>query len=167
MQALVLVGGVGTRLQPLTSTQPKPALPLVDRPFIRYMVDWLGHHGIDEVVMACGFKPEALRDALGDGLAGGPSIRYIEEDEPLGTAGPVRLAADMGLLGDRFMVLNGDLLTDLDLSALSAARGDRCRGLARSSSGGRSDLLRPRATRPRRRGPRLPREAGTVGDRYR
>ena len=128
MQAVVLVGGVGKRLQPLTSTQPKPALALVDRPFIRYMVDWLGHHGIDEVVMACGFKPEALRDALGDGLAGGPSIHYIEEDEPLGTAGPVRLAADKGLLGDRFMVLNGDLLTDLDLSALQgAARADRCR----------------------------------------
>jgi mannose-1-phosphate guanylyltransferase len=120
MQAVVLVGGVGKRLQPLTSTQPKPALALVDRPFIRYMVDWLGHHGIDEVVMACGFKPQALRDALGDGLAGGPSIHYIEEDEPLGTAGPVRLAADEGLLGDRFMVLNGDLLTDLDLSALTA-----------------------------------------------
>ena len=118
MQAVVLVGGVGKRLQPLTSTQPKPALALVDRPFIRYMVDWLGHHGIDEVVMACGFKPGSLREALGDGLAGGPSIHYIEEDEPLGTAGPLRLAADKGLLGDRFMVLNGDLLTDLDLSAL-------------------------------------------------
>ena len=112
------VGGEGTRLRPLTLTQPKPALPLVDRPFIRYMVDWLGRHGIDEVVMACGFRAEDLREALGDEVPGGPSIRYIEEDEPLGTAGPVRLAADQGLLGDRFMVLNGDVLTDLDLTAL-------------------------------------------------
>ena len=118
MQAVVLVGGEGTRLRPLTLTQPKPALALVDRPFIRYMVDWLGRHGIDEVVMACGFKAESLRAALGDSVPGGPEIRYIQEDEPLGTAGPVRLAADEGLLGDRFMVLNGDVLTDLDLTAL-------------------------------------------------
>jgi mannose-1-phosphate guanylyltransferase len=118
MQAVVLVGGEGTRLRPLTLTQPKPALALVDRPLIRYMVDWLGRHGIDEVVMACGFKPESLRAALGDEVPGGPAISYIEEDQPLGTAGPVRLAADRGLLGDRFMVLNGDVLTDLDLTAL-------------------------------------------------
>ncbi len=118
MQAVVLVGGEGTRLRPLTLTQPKPAVALVDRPFIRYMVDWLGRHGIDEVVMACGFKAEGLRTALGDSVPGGPSIVYLQEDEPLGTAGPVRLAADRGLLGDRFMVLNGDSLTDLDLTAL-------------------------------------------------
>ena len=118
MQAVVLVGGEGTRLRPLTLTQPKPALALVDRPFIRYMVDWLGHHGVDEVVMACGFRPADLRAALGDGVPGGVSIRYLEEDEPLGTAGPVRLAADRGLLGEQFMVLNGDVLTDLDLTAL-------------------------------------------------
>jgi len=118
MQAVVLVGGEGTRLRPLTLNHPKPALALVDRPFIRYMVDWLGRHGIDEVVMACGFRAEALRSALGDSVPGGPEIRYIQEDEPLGTAGPVRLAADQGLLGDRFMVLNGDVLTDLDLTAL-------------------------------------------------
>ena len=80
MQAVVLVGGEGTRLRPLTLTQPKPALPLVDRPFIRYMVDWLGRHGVDEVVMACGFKAENLRAALGDEVPGGPTIRYVEED---------------------------------------------------------------------------------------
>jgi mannose-1-phosphate guanylyltransferase len=118
MQALVLVGGEGTRLRPLTLTRPKPALPLVDRPFIRYLVEWLSRHGIDEVIMACGFRGEGVRAALGDKLPGGPSISYLEEPEPLGTAGPVRFAADSGLLGERFMVLNGDLLTDLDLTAL-------------------------------------------------
>ncbi len=118
MQALVLVGGEGTRLKPLTLTQPKPALPLVDRPFIRFMVDWLARHGIDEVVMACGFRAEQLRAALGDEVPGGPSIAYIEEEQPLGTAGPVRLALERGLLGERFIVLNGDVLTDLDLTAL-------------------------------------------------
>jgi mannose-1-phosphate guanylyltransferase len=118
MQAVVLVGGEGTRLRPLTLTRPKPALPLVDRPFIRYMVEWLARHGIDRVIMACGFKPDELRDALGDELPSGPRITYVEEEQPLGTAGPVRLAADRGLLDDRFMVLNGDVLTDLDLTAL-------------------------------------------------
>ena len=124
MQALVLVGGEGTRLRPLTLNHPKPALALVDRPFIRYMVDWLARHGIDEVIMACGFRAEALRTALGDQVPGGPSIRYIEEEEPLGTAGPIRLAADEGLLRDRFMVLNGDVLTDLDLTALQRQHAD-------------------------------------------
>ncbi len=118
MRALVLVGGEGTRLRPLTLTQPKPALALVDRPFIRYLADWVGRHGIDEVIMACGFKADALRDAIGDAIPGGPSIVYIEEPEPLGTAGPLRLAADQGLLDERFVAVNGDLLTDLDLSAL-------------------------------------------------
>jgi mannose-1-phosphate guanylyltransferase len=125
VQALVLVGGEGTRLRPLTLTRPKPALPLVDRPFIRYMVEWLGHHGIDEVVMACGFKAEDLRRALGDEVPGGPRITYVQEDEPLGTAGPIRLAADRGLLGERFMALNGDVLTDLDLTALQRQHSER------------------------------------------
>jgi mannose-1-phosphate guanylyltransferase len=118
MQAVVLVGGEGTRLRPLTLTQPKPAVPLVDRPLIRYMIEWLGRHGVTEVIMACGFRADDLRVALGDAVPGGPSIRYLQEDQPLGTAGPLRLAADRGLLGDRFMVLNGDVLTDLDLTAL-------------------------------------------------
>jgi mannose-1-phosphate guanylyltransferase len=124
MQALVLVGGEGTRLRPLTLNHPKPALALVDRPFIRYMVDWLARHGIDDVIMACGFRAEALREALGDDVPGGPAISYIEEDEPLGTAGPIRLAADEGLLGGRFLVLNGDVLTDLDLTALQRQHAD-------------------------------------------
>ncbi len=125
MQALVLVGGQGTRLQPLTLTQPKPAIPLVDRPFIRFMADWLGRHGVTDVVMACGFRPEDLRSALGDQIPGGPRVRYVEESEPLGTAGPIRLAADQGLLSDRFLVLNGDVLTDLDLTEHMRVHSER------------------------------------------
>lgn len=125
MQALVLVGGEGTRLRPLTLTQPKPALQLVDRPFIRFMVDWLGRHGVDDVIMACGFRAELLQAALGDRTEAGVEIRYLSEDQPLGTAGPIRLAADSGLLADRFMVLNGDVLTDLDLSALQRFHAER------------------------------------------
>lgn len=118
MQALVLVGGQGTRLRPLTLRVPKPVLPLVDRPFMRYMVDWLARHGVEEVVMACGFLPDALREALGDEVEGGPRLRYVAEPEPRGTAGAIKFAAD--LLEDRFLALNGDVLTDLDLGLLMA-----------------------------------------------
>ena len=118
MQALILVGGHGTRLRPVTAILPKPAIPLVDRPFIRYMIDWLARHGVDDVVMACGFLPDALRESLGDEIPGGPRVRYVVEPEPRGTAGAIRFAAD--LLDDRFFALNGDVLTDLDLTALLA-----------------------------------------------
>lgn len=116
MQALILVGGHGTRLRPITWTIPKPVIPLVDRPFIRYLVDWLGRHDVDEVVMACGFLPDALQEALGDEIPNGPSICYLEEPEPRGTGGGVKFAED--LLEDTFFCLNGDVLADLDLSKL-------------------------------------------------
>ena len=126
MQAIVLVGGEGTRLRPLTSTVPKPALTLVDRPFLAYMIEWLAGHGVDEVVLACGFLPDVLREALGDGEHAGARIRYVVEAEPLGTAGAIRFAADrMGeSLDDRFLALNGDVLTDLDLTSLLGAHGE-------------------------------------------
>ena len=116
MQALILVGGHGTRLRPVTLTLPKPVIPLVDRPFLRYMIDWLSRHGVDDIVMACGFRPDDIRDVLGDGIPGGPRLRYVEEPEPRGTAGAIKFAED--LLEDRFFALNGDVLTDLDLTAL-------------------------------------------------
>ena len=118
MQAVVLVGGEGTRLRPLTLTRPKPILRLVDRPFLRFMIDWLARHGVSEVILACGFRADLLRGVLGDGAGFGPAIRYVEEPEPLGTAGPLRLVdAEIGL-ADEFLMLNGDVLTDLDLSSL-------------------------------------------------
>jgi len=127
MQAIVLVGGEGTRLRPLTETVPKPALTLVDRPFLAYMVEWLAGHGISEVVLACGFLPGALREALGEGEREGVRLRYVAEPEPLDTAGAIRFAADAlgDSLGERFLALNGDVLTDLDLSALLAAHDER------------------------------------------
>jgi mannose-1-phosphate guanylyltransferase len=121
MQALVLVGGEGTRLRPLTLTRPKPALPLVDRPFIRYTVEWVAGHGITEVVMCCGFGAGPLREVLGEGHGQGPAIRYVEEREPLGTAGPIRQADEEIGLRHNFLVLNGDVLADLDLGALIRA----------------------------------------------
>lgn len=123
MQAIVLVGGEGTRLRPLTESMPKPALTLVDRPFLAYMIEWLASHGVTEVVLACGFLPEVLQRALGDGERAGAALRYVAEPEPRGTAGAIRFAADeLGdRLDDRFLALNGDVLTDLDLTALLGA----------------------------------------------
>jgi mannose-1-phosphate guanylyltransferase len=116
MQALVLAGGEGTRLRPLTLTTPKPVLPLAGRPFLTFMLDWLHHHGVDEAILSLGFLSDAVHEVLGD-IQSGMRLRYVHEDEPLGTAGPVRLAADQGMLADRFLVLNGDVLTDMDLTA--------------------------------------------------
>ncbi|HEY5430675.1 MAG TPA: NDP-sugar synthase [Solirubrobacteraceae bacterium] len=114
MQALILAGGEGTRLRPLTSTIPKPVVPLVGRPFIAYMLEWLHAHGIDDVILACGFMADGVRAVLRDGSAFGVSLRYIEEPEPLGTGGALKYAED--LLADRFFMLNGDCLTDMDLT---------------------------------------------------
>jgi mannose-1-phosphate guanylyltransferase len=125
MQALILAGGEGTRLRPLTLTRPKPAMTLVDRPFIAYLVDWVGRHGIGDVVIACGFGSDSVRAALEGRGREGPTVSYVEEPEALGTGGPLRLAADRGLLDQRFLVLNGDVLADLDLSELIRAHEDR------------------------------------------
>ncbi|HEU4393406.1 MAG TPA: NDP-sugar synthase [Solirubrobacterales bacterium] len=127
MQAIVLVGGEGTRLRPLTNDVPKPALTLVDRPFLAYMIEWLAAHGVTEAVLACGFLPDVLREALGDGGHAGVRLTYVTEPDRRGTAGAIRFAADaLGeRLEDRFLALNGDVLTDLDLSALMRAHDER------------------------------------------
>jgi mannose-1-phosphate guanylyltransferase len=115
MQALILAGGEGTRLRPLTSTIPKPVVPLVDRPFITYMIEWLRAHGVDDVILACGFMAADVRKVIGDGASLGVRVRYIEEPRPLGTGGALKYAQD--LLAERFLMLNGDVLTDIDLGA--------------------------------------------------
>jgi mannose-1-phosphate guanylyltransferase len=116
VQALVLAGGEGTRLRPLTLTTPKPVMPLAGRPFLSFMLDWVHSHGADEVILSCGFMSDAVRSVLGD-IYDGMRLRHVIEQEPLGTAGPVRLAYDEGLLEERVLVLNGDVLTDIDLTA--------------------------------------------------
>jgi mannose-1-phosphate guanylyltransferase len=116
VQALVLAGGEGTRLRPLTLTLPKPVIPLAGRPFLTFMLDWLHRHGVDDVLLSCGYRSHDVERVLGD-IYRGMRLRYVVEDEPLGTAGPLRLAADEGVLEDRVLVLNGDCLTDIDLTA--------------------------------------------------
>jgi mannose-1-phosphate guanylyltransferase len=115
MQALILVGGEGTRLRPLTSTVPKPVVPLVDRPFIAYMLEWLKRHGVDDVIMSCGFLATSVHNVLGDGSAYGIRLRFVEEPEPRGTAGALKYAEEF--LDERFLMLNGDVLSDMDLTA--------------------------------------------------
>ncbi len=112
---MILVGGQGTRLRPLTSALPKPVVQLVDRPFIAFMLEWLRGHGIDDVIMSCGFLADGVRSVLGDGSQLGIRLRFVEEPEPRGTAGALKLAEPM--LDERFLMLNGDVLTDIDLTA--------------------------------------------------
>jgi mannose-1-phosphate guanylyltransferase len=114
MQAVILVGGEGTRLRPLTSTVPKPLVPLVDRPFIVFMLEWLRTHGIEDVIMSCGFLATSVRNVLGNGSGLGIRLRFVEEPDPRGTAGALKFAESM--LDERFLLLNGDVLTDIDLT---------------------------------------------------
>jgi mannose-1-phosphate guanylyltransferase len=114
VQALILAGGEGTRLRPLTYTVAKPVLPLAGRPHIAYVIDWLARHGVDDVIVSGGHLAEGMRSIL-NALDLGVQIRFAEEPDARGTAGAIRFADDM--LADRFFVLNGDVLCDLDLTA--------------------------------------------------
>jgi mannose-1-phosphate guanylyltransferase len=115
-QAVILVGGKGTRLRPLTSNRPKPIVPLVDRPFMAYMLEWVASHGVTDVVMCCGFLADAMVEEIGDGTTYGLNITWVFEPEPRGTAGALWYAHPH-LRDERFLMLNGDVLTDMDLTA--------------------------------------------------
>lgn len=118
MRAVVLVGGEGTRLRPLTWTTPKQMLPVAGRPMIGRVVAHLGAHGVDEVVLSLGYRPSAFTAAYPAGRIDGVALHYAVEPEPLGTAGAIAFAARHAGVGETFLVVNGDVLTDLDVSAL-------------------------------------------------
>jgi mannose-1-phosphate guanylyltransferase len=118
MRAVVLVGGEGTRLRPLTLTTPKQMLPVGGRPMIERVLERLAPHGIDEAVLSLGYKPDAFIDAYPDGRCAGVALRYAVESEPLDTAGAIRFAALEAGLSDTFVVVNGDVITELDVSGL-------------------------------------------------
>ena len=129
MRAVVLVGGFGTRLRPLTLQRPKQMLPVLDRPMIEWVTGWLAGNGVDEVVLSLGYRPEAFTEAYPDGTCAGVRLRYAVEPEPLDTAGAVRfaaLAAGLDRADEPFLVVNGDVLTTLDIGALVALH--RARG---------------------------------------
>jgi mannose-1-phosphate guanylyltransferase len=125
VKAVVLVGGEGTRLRPLTATIPKQMLPIVGVPMIERVLGHLCVHGIDEAVLSLGYLPDAFIDAYPEGVAGGVRLSYAVEPEPLDTAGAVRFAAEHAGVNETFVVLNGDVLTDLDVSALIAFHRER------------------------------------------
>ena len=118
MKAVVLVGGEGTRLRPLTLSTPKQMLPIVGVPMIERVLGHLASHGVDEAVLSLGYLPDAFTAAYPDGEAAGVRLTYAVEPDPLDTAGAVRFAAAFAAIDETFVVVNGDVLTDLDLTAL-------------------------------------------------
>ncbi len=118
MKAVVLVGGFGTRLRPLTLTTPKQMLPVIDRPMLEHVIGGLGRHGVDEVTLSLGYKEDVFREAYPDARCAGVALKYAVEPEPLDTAGAVRFAANAAGIDETFIVINGDVFTDLDVSAV-------------------------------------------------
>jgi mannose-1-phosphate guanylyltransferase len=125
MKAVVLVGGEGTRLRPLTLTTPKPLIPVMDRRFLDLVLDPLGRHGVDEVVLSSPYLERTFRPFVASREGRAPAIRWITEAEPLGTGGAVVNALDDLGATDLVFALNGDILTDLDLTAMLAFHRER------------------------------------------
>ena len=121
MQAILLVGGLGTRLRPLTLTTPKQMLPMLHRPMIEHVVSGLARHGVERVVLALGYHDDAFRAAYPDGRCAGVELCCVVEPEPLDTAGAIRFAYEasgMGADPGTFLAANGDVITDLDVSEM-------------------------------------------------
>ncbi len=121
-QAVILVGGAGTRLRPITARVPKPVAPVVERPFVAYILDNLSRHGVERAVFSTGFLAEAIAAEIGDGADYGVRVDYAVESEPLGTAGAIANCVDV-LDDGSFYVFNGDVLSDVDLTALGEYHG--------------------------------------------
>jgi mannose-1-phosphate guanylyltransferase/phosphomannomutase len=123
MKAVVMAGGEGSRLRPLTSRRPKPLAPIANKPVMHHIVDLLRRHGIHEIVATLHYLADEIESYFGDGSAFGVSMRYVVEDTPLGTAGAVKMAQEL-LRDDTFIIISGDAMTDVDLTALLAAHRD-------------------------------------------
>jgi mannose-1-phosphate guanylyltransferase/phosphomannomutase len=123
MKAVVMAGGEGTRLRPLTSNQPKPMVPIVGKPCMEHIVELLRRHGFEDVIVTVAFLPQAIRSYFGGGEGLGVDIGYSVEESPLGTAGSVKRAA--GRLDDTFLVISGDALCDVDLTQIVAAHREK------------------------------------------
>ncbi len=114
MKALILIGGLGTRLRPLTCSTPKPLLPIVNKPFLEYQIDLLKKHGISDIILCISYLSHTFENYFGDGKKWGVKIQYVHEKDPLGTGGAIRNAIHM--VEDQLLVLNGDILTDIDVT---------------------------------------------------
>lgn len=118
MKAIILVGGEGTRLRPLTYSTVKTMVPVLNKPFIEYVIRYLGNHNINEIVLAMGYKPDAIIDYFGDASQLGVKLIYSVETTPLGTAGALKHAEPHIDVAETFIVMNGDVFTDIDLTAM-------------------------------------------------
>ncbi|MEZ4688866.1 MAG: nucleotidyltransferase family protein [Ignavibacteria bacterium] len=117
MQAVIMAGGFGTRLRPLTNNIPKPMVPIVNKPILEHIINLLKTHSIKDYVVLLYFMPDKIRDYLGDGRKFGVKIKYIVPGEDFGTAGAVKLSEKY--IKDKFIVISGDVLTDFNLTGLS------------------------------------------------
>ena len=142
MHAIILAGGLGTRLRGILPELPKPMAPLAGRPFVEYLLRQLANQGFTDVLLCVGYRAEVIRDQLGDGAALGLRLRYSVEPEPLGTAGALRLAAP-ALPGERWLLLNGDSYFGISFTALATAH---------EGSGATVTLALHRTLRPERFG---------------
>ena len=123
MQALILAGGKGTRLRPLTVYTPKPIVPICNRPFLLYQIDTLRRAGITNITLSLSYQPNKIERLLGDGSDFGVKLKYTVEPQPMGTAGAYKFAED--LIREPTVVFNGDILTDLDLKAVIREHNER------------------------------------------
>jgi NDP-sugar pyrophosphorylase family protein len=123
MNAVVMCGGLGTRLRPLTYAIPKPLLPVGEKPILELIIESLREHGIREIILSVGYRAELIETYFGDGSGFRVEISYIREREPLGTAGALRLVGER--VSDDFLMLNGDLLTRLDFRQMVAAHREQ------------------------------------------
>jgi mannose-1-phosphate guanylyltransferase len=151
-QAVILVGGEGTRLRPVTSRVPKPVAPVVERPFVAYILDNLARHGVERAVFSTGYLAEAIEAVIGDGTGYGLEVEYAVEAEPLGTAGAIANCEDK-LDDGSFYVFNGDVLSDVDLGEL---------GEIHVAKGGMGTIFLTPVEDPRRYGLVELREDGSV-----
>ena len=118
VKAVILVGGEGTRLRPLTSSVPKPMVPVLNKPFLQHVFKHLSNHGIRDIILALCYLPDNIQSYFGDGSDFGINLTYVVEDFPLGTAGAVKNVSQY--IDSTFLVLNGDVYTDLDLTSMVA-----------------------------------------------
>ena len=168
MKAILLAGGKGTRLRPLTLHTPKPIVPIFDRPFLHYQIDLLRQvPEIDEIVLSLNYQPRRIEEVFGDGADLGIHLRYVVEPAPLGTGGGIKFAAGE-TRGEPIVVFNGDVFTAVDLAQrhrpASRAAGE---GDDRAHAGGQSRRVRPGRDRRRRPRAALSREAVSRPDRLR
>jgi len=123
MRALILAGGKGTRLRPLTVYTPKPIVPLLNRPFLLYQIEILARAGIKDIVLSLSYQPDKIEDLLGDGSDYGINLRFVTEPNPLGTSGAYKFASDA--IRETTIVLNGDILTNVDISEIMTFHNEK------------------------------------------